>query len=819
MPNPAIESLLRRLGRLRARVRRLTALSGLSHVVAWTAAALLAWFLADWLLDLPVAVRRFIRLGLLDRPEGLPIALWAALFLLAVLGLYVAVRRRRSVAAVFAFAVAGVPGVIAWVVGRRLVAPLRVPLSDDTLALTVEGRFARLEDRVAAALDFDREIAAPTRGESTAMMARVVEEAAHEAEGLEFASVASGGRAWREAGIAALAGAALVVTLLAMPATAALWARRSLSLEDVRWPQATTVLAVLMDSAGVVSEKDPAAPYVAALGQSLTVLARADGKVPGSVEILDRVTGSGGPTRPLARTMRAVSGRPGFFEHEFRDVRGDFTFTLRGGDDRDEVPSYAVVVRVPPRVTSLHCDLTFPAYLGMPVRRVEGGNLSVPEGTRVAVAFASDAPVAKAEAFVDEVAVDLARDGDTFRFELTAQKSVRWRLRIVTPDGRENDAASDSFDLTVEPDTPPRPEWVWPRGPVETTVRGRVALFAQTRDDHGVASLALEILVAGAAQPVRVPLEERTAERADGANDRPYGADAILSYVPVEVLGLVGGDGKPLVAPTRLQMRVVATDTKGQEASGPWTAADVLRPDELERGLASQRARVKGEFDGLRVDARALRDTTAALVTAGTEIGDAERQVLRDVQFRQGKVRGDAERSARTVAGIFATYAYARLGPDVPTDRILGILERRHRATFTRASDVKGPGAPAEGADEAEVFPWSLLREVVTARRERLIFDTGVIDKMIAALEAVVEVADPLAPAAQDAAAAAARGGAAEVAALLEAQDRLLRGLDAALTAMAEWQSLSELTLFLRRVIEEQEALDRDIRDMKKGPR
>jgi hypothetical protein len=517
--------------------------------------------------------------------------------------------------------------------------------------------------------------------------------------------------------------------------------------------------------------------------------------------------------------MRPAGDRPGLFEHEFRDVRGDFTFTLRGGDDRDEAPTYAVVVRVPPRITSLRCDLTFPTSLGMPVRRVEGGNLSVPEGTRVAVAFASDATVARVEALVEDAPVDVARDGDTFRFELTATKSVRWRLRIVTPDGRENDTAADSYDLTVEPDTPPAPEWVWPRAPVETTVKGRVPLFAQTRDDHGVASLALEVLVAGAAQPIRVPFAERTAERPDGANDRAYGADVILSYATVEVGSLVGGDGKPLAAPTRLQLRVVATDTKGQEASGPWTSADVLRPDELERGLAGQRARIKGEFDGIRAEARALRETTAALAAPGTAPGEPERQVLRDVQFRQGKAAADAERSARAVGGLFTTFVYARLGAEVPTERLLAILERRHRASFTRATEFRAAGAPGEPGDEADVFPWTLYREVVQARRDRLVFDTGVIDKMVAALEAVADVADPLAPAAQRAAVDAARGGAPEVAALLAAQDRLLAGLDAALAAMAEWQSLSELTLFLRRVIEEQEALDRDIRDLKKGPR
>ena len=58
-----------------------------------------------------------------------------------------------------------------------------------------------------------------------------------------------------------------------------------------------------------------------------------------------------------------------------------------------------------------------------------------------------------------------------------------------------------------------------------------------------------------------------------------------------------------------------------------------------------------------------------------------------------------------------------------------------------------------------------------------------------------------------------------DVAALIAAEDRLATGLEGVLAAMAQWQSLAELTLFVRRLIEEQEVLRGDIRNLGNGAR
>jgi hypothetical protein len=816
----AVSDLIARLGSLRARIRRIAFLSGVGRWILLAVAALAAFFLADWFLDLPLAVRRFVRLGLLDRPAWLGFLPWALLLGSSVVLWVAAARHRSASAALFAFGAAGLAGILAWAAVRFLWSPLRVPLPDEDLALGVERRFRRLNDRLPAALDFDRELSAPTRGESREMMAAVVEEAEREARGIEFGQVASSRRATRRLAAAAVVLVAFGTLLLAVPATAALWARRALLLEDVAWPQATQIVAVVRSADGVEREHDPRTPYVAALGQSLTVVARAKGRVPSEVEILDRVALDGPAGKPLAHRMRPVGDGSGLFEHEFRDVRGDFTFTFRGGDDRDEVPSYAVSVRVPPRVVGIAADLAFPEYLKLPPRRVEGGTLTVPEGTRVAMSFDADAPVAKATAWIgdDPVAVEGGTEGrGPWRFSFEAKKTTRYRLGITTPDGRENEAATDTYEVTVEMDTPPHSEWVWPGATMEASPAGRVPLFVRTTDDHGIASLEVEVLVGAATEPLRLPLGPRTKDAPDAAgpaaaNDLPYGAPAILSYLPLEIATLADAEGKPLAAGARVRLRAVATDFRGQQGGGEWRAIDVSRSDEIERRLAGVRATLKSELLGVRADQRHLRELSGGLVRGAA--GDSDRAALREIQFKQGKVRSDVDRSARGLASLFNAYVYGRLGAPVPTEKILALLDRRHRETFARRAD-----AAAATPDDLEVFPWSLYREVVDARREKAFFDTGILDKLVSVLAAAADLADGFATEAYAASVeAAGRGGATEVAALVAAQDRVLKGLDAALAAMDEWQSLTELTLILRRLVQDQETLDEQIRTKLGGP-
>jgi hypothetical protein len=450
---------------------------------------------------------------------------------------------------------------------------------------------------------------------------------------------------------------------------------------------------------------------------------------------------------------------------------------------------------------------------------VEGGTLDVPEGTVATVSFETDADAAVAEALVDEAPVPVEGGPRAHRFRLTADRSTRFRLRVVTRDGRENDPADATWSVTVRPDTPPRPAWVHPRAPVEATPVARVPLFARTVDDHGVAALRLEVR-SGSEPPRSVPLLPRGETPGDPAqaNDRDYPAPTILSYVPLEVSTLGAEGGGPLVPPARLAVRVVATDTKGQEAQGEWTGLDVMRSDDVERSLSGRRATVKNDLVEVRAEVVAVREALAGL--AGSPLGEPERAALREAQFRLSKARGDLERVARSLATVFDAYVYGRLGAAEPVEKVLAILDARHRALFAQQDDGRPPGGvAAEGgravsatdpfsADgTAAVFPWDLYREIARARRERVVYDTGVLDKMIAAVDPVMEAVVEDAPAATTAASEAASAEAPRLGEAVAALDLWLESLGRALEAMDEWQNLADLVLALRRIIEEQEAV------------
>ena len=68
-PSSVVE-IRRGLGSLRRRIRTIFALIGGAHVLIALVGAVVLFFLADYFLDLPLGVRRFVRLGLLDQPEG-----------------------------------------------------------------------------------------------------------------------------------------------------------------------------------------------------------------------------------------------------------------------------------------------------------------------------------------------------------------------------------------------------------------------------------------------------------------------------------------------------------------------------------------------------------------------------------------------------------------------------------------------------------------------------------------------------------------------------------------------------------------------------
>jgi|GEM_PF-2263075 len=828
------------LAALRRRIQAFFAVSGAARVVVALLLALGLFYAADLFLDLPLGVRRFVRLGLLDRHPELPLLLWLPLTVLLGLCAFFLTRGARAGAAFVAFLFAGLAGLLASILWRAC-APLSARLSDAELAALVERRHARLGDRLESALDFERELGALQtnsigRGESPAMMRSVLEQAQADARAVAFGRVVSGRATLAWLGTAALtlvgAGAALGLS----PDKAGLFARRSLLLEDTPWPRASTLWAATLGADGRVRRWPPETPFQVAVGRSLVVEAWAEGEPVSEALLLDLAEGQ----QPLPRRMFPVAGRPGFYAVELVNVRQGFTFVLQGGDDRDEIPVYRVEATVPPALLEISAALVFPPYLRRAPERVEGGNLSVPQGTLISFLFVPSEPLAELRALVGEqvlagerVAADGA--GEAWRVSLTAERSLRLRLLLRAADGRENDAAADAYDLTVLEDRAPKVEWLWPHGATEVTPTGRVPLLLRTNDDHAVTSLTLELRVGAEGPVTKVALRPHTpeapagqvlwpgapphgalmpgavmpgavlegagvdTERALAANDGPDGRSEILTYVPLELGWLAPEGGLP--APTTVSVRVTAVDSKGQQRESSWQVLDVYAPAELERTLATRRSGVKSAVQSLEAEQLARLAQVTELRQG--PVGAGERDLLKSVEFAQAKLEQHADSAVRDYLDIFAHFVLDRLGAENPNERILAAFDRHHRSTYGRVA--AGRTAPRQAEDS--VFPYELFEEVVVAWRERRLIDSGLLERMLAVLEAGLTTAASRAPEAHRAATRAAGGGAAEIEALEAAQRAHLDALRRLLETMASWESLNDVIVRLKRIVEEQKAL------------
>jgi len=819
MPDsPSVSQIVQRLRALRARIRGIFAVVGIARLGSVVLGSLGLFFLADWLLDLPLGVRQFVRLGLLDQPKWLSALPWLLCLALCGFFAYVFTRAHRGIAGLFAFLTAGIVGIWIWYAIRAL-APLRVRLSDEEMAMTVEEHYRHLNDRLAASLDFERELRAPSRGESPAMMRAVVADAVKAAEGLSMHDAASGKRAALWAG--GLMGVACVAFILVavMPATIGLWWERSIELRNTPWPRATTMSAVSIDAAGNVLDWDPAKPYTVALGRPLTIHARAIGKVPNEAFLVDLIDGQ----QPLARRMFAVPEIEGVFAFEFRDVRRPFAFVLKGGDDEDEEPLYRVEITIPPHVLSIESTITYPAYLGGTSETFAHGNVTAPEGSQVAVAFTTSMDVAEAKLVIGED-VRPVQSGTprSFTFEFEADATLTYRLALKTPDGKSNDPAADTYEVRVRRDQAPSVEWVFPRQTMEVTADGRLPLLVRARDDHAITHLALEARIASD-EIVRFPLIEfgtepsvdlTDAERANvtAGTDGPYGRTQVLTYVPLDLSKLRTPEGDPLLPPARMAFRLVAQDSREQTREGEWNYVDVFGAAELARGLSGRRSNARSEVGRVYTEQTIRRDELKEVMNG--PVGPAELSLLKEIRFTQGKLAQDADRATRGLIEIFNSFIYNRLGARKPTNEILFLLDRHHRATYgvLPAGDAATlpPGVGSARAWQGDpAFPYALYEEIIAMRKDKV--DKGLITRLIAVIDDAVRVGAYLAPEAHRAATRAVSGTKEDLQAALDAQNAHLAALDRLLDSMRRWKSLSDVTAFLHRLIQEQKSLGASI--------
>jgi len=644
--------LRRGLGALRRRVRAIRLVSGSGRVAVFVVLALAAFFFADYLLRLPLWVR----------------AVTLVLFLLGT----------------------------ALVVVRRLLLPLARRLEDDVLAGRIEHAFPELEDRLLSSLAFARAEKAPDPDseDSPELMQAVCEEAVRIAQPARFPYLARSTPAARWAGAAALLLAVAVLGTTARGDLVRTFARRSLLLQDVSWPRRTTLVVVGME---------PGTPRTVTRGRETTVEIRAEGSIP------DRVRfryWEAADSRSRAEVVELTPSpeNPALFAITM-PIYESIRFTVSGGDD-DRNRAFGIDALTPPAVLSIEMDCRYPEYLGREDRTLVGGDQRIPQGTRLTLRIRANMELRRALlAKGEDAPVEMRALGENrFATELTPEQDLRYSLRLVGPDGEENDAGADTYVLRVARDQPPSVRVATPGARPERRPVGVLLLGFAARDDHRVEGVELRYAVNEE--------EPRTAVFGDAGGDavrsqRGPGADAerVLGVYTLDLARFRDREGQALDEGDRLRFRLVVKDSKGQtRETRAGYLVELIGEDDLAGALVARKGDLRGTLDrtlekALEVQRR-LEDIDAA---RGDRI--EYRRLCSSAQAAQARVIEDIEGSARRIQSILDTYVFNRLGDRSSADQMLPFYERHL----------------LEREDSARAFGGALYRSIWTAHQEKAI--------------------------------------------------------------------------------------------------
>ncbi len=445
--------LHRKLRSLRGRLRGLLVLAGASRVVLVVVAVLAAAFALDRTAKVEMPGRFIVLLA--------SVALWG------------------------------------YALVRFLIAPLRVRMGDDELAVLVERRFPGLRDRLISTVQLGRvPDVAPLSQE---MVDRLAADTLAETAGLRFPEVASARQPvlWALAALAALA-AACTYTLL-FPANAAIFAYRFFDpTSSVEWPRRTQLSLLAYDKDGHQLAAEENTLHVPK-GEDLNLLVRASRcsgaiwRPPRRITVHYRYAAGGPRTRSVAMGDDATS------RTRFDTVAEPFSFHVTADDAA--TPTYRVDVRNRPRIEDLRITITAPAYTGEPERvQADGrGAIAALSGSVARVELSSTKPISEAPgsaAIVIEgqpptpLAFIKDKGGKPEPTRLEGSFTLRagqkeYAIALTDTDGLSNSPPA-VYRLDIRPDREPIVKLPQPGASKKVTPRAIVPIRLTAEDDYGV---------------------------------------------------------------------------------------------------------------------------------------------------------------------------------------------------------------------------------------------------------------------------------------------------------------------------------------------
>ncbi|MEX2139881.1 MAG: hypothetical protein WD894_11510 [Pirellulales bacterium] len=546
---------------LRRKIRSYVWLQGIALAVAWLAASFWITLALDWMIEPPPAFR--------------------ALVLVAV------------------------TAVLLWLIYRYILARAFVPMGDTSMAVLLERRYGEFNDSLLTTVE---------------LAGKPAHAAAFNPEMLDWTTAEALGHTRRvrlnellqNAALMRAVFAAIVLSLsvaafaVAVPAAFEIWARRVLLMSPELWPRKTHLSIEGFNDDKLVK---------VARGGDFRVVAYADraAEVPEIVQIRFR-DDEGNPGR---QTMAAEAVGPGddrqAFSHNFPGLLASLTFDIVGGDDR--LRDYRIEVVDNPTVSNMTLHCVYPAYMRRGPRDLPvTGLMQIPVGTKVTIRADANKPleIAHIERVVEQgvqplMTISQFRDEERRVFSLELPplvEDMRLQFRLHDTDGIVG-RNPVRLDLAAIADEAPKVGLQLRGIGTAITTQARLPMAGEVADDYGVERIWFEYQVDDA--------EPQTAAFLAS----PGGKDALaIEAERPEVLDL-----KELQEVAELQLKEdqrLALVVKAQDQStlegGPFIGIgekyqlDVVSPDRLLAMLEARELQLRQRFETIIEEFTATRD-------------------------------------------------------------------------------------------------------------------------------------------------------------------------------------------------------------------
>jgi hypothetical protein len=561
--------LQRRIGQLRARVRRLLALYGLSCVAAAVLGSVVVLGLVDYLI-------RFQDLGL---------RVMASLLVLAALG---------------------------WTCYRYLVHTLAARLHDVDLAWRLQRRFPGLQDRLLSSVQFLRQAEDDPLAGSAALRRAVIAQTTAETERLDFSDLLDPRLPLRAAlTTAAVCLLAALLVLWDPPAARIAVARLINPFGSLAWPQRTHLLLRRQ-----VSRVAKGQPF------EVEVIAAKNTRLPPQVRIYYRFEGAEGTAAEENEPLRPSGGA---MIARRENVQRPFWYRVEGGDDRS-MPWTAVEVVTPPAIAALRIRLTPPPYTGWPPQQA-GRHIRALIGTQIEMSAETNKPLQAAALHLDgaePVPAHLSDEGRRFTVpapggpELRVEQSGGYWFELTDREGLTG-GSDTCWEIRAIADLPPSVAIEQPAANLFVTARAEVPLRITAKDDLAIRQVALfyqrsdqpgagETALSLDTGPERV--EPRPAGQFPGGPES--GDRRVIAYRwKLEDLRIAAG--------SQIAFHAVAGDYRPQTGRSEPRLLLLITPEELQERIASRQGLVLAELERVLKMQRGGRRQVQSLASRLTE--------------------------------------------------------------------------------------------------------------------------------------------------------------------------------------------------------